>query len=167
MPPLLPSEAPAPPPAAGPASGPPAPVTVVVVDDAPADCDLYCLLLQSWGFQAVATDDGWAGLVCARTLLPALVVTDVRMPHLDGWGLLARLRAGAGTAGIPVLFVTGDPEAVPLARARAAGAAGVLAKPLDFALFQATATRLLAEAGGGGLGDRGDPGAAPPGRPAR
>jgi CheY-like chemotaxis protein len=91
---------------------------VIVVDDVPADRDLLCLLLRTWGPRPVATADGWEALVCARTLLPALVITDPRMRRLDGRGLLALLRAGPEAAHIPVLVVTGEAGHTPGGRLR-------------------------------------------------
>jgi CheY-like chemotaxis protein len=126
----------------GPAPDAAAPL-VLVVDDEAADRELHCLVLRGAGARTVAAADGVEGLVCARTLLPDLVVADLRMPLLDGWGLLARLRAAPATAHIPVLLVTVDAADVPGAVARAAGFSGVLAKPLDLGDLRRAARALL------------------------
>ena len=114
--------------------------TVLVVDDSPADRELYSLLLRGMGLHVINASDGLQGLVCARTLLPDLIITDLRMPALDGWGLMLRLRADATTAGIPVLLVTGDARELAPARVRSAGARALLAKPLDLPDFQSVVT---------------------------
>jgi CheY-like chemotaxis protein len=114
---------------------------VLVVDDNAADRDLHCLVLRAMGLNAVAAGSGWEGLVCARTLLPALVLTDIRMPGLDGWGLVERLRADPRTAAIPVVVVTGDTGETP--RARLALVAALLQKPLDRARFCAAVDAAL------------------------
>jgi CheY-like chemotaxis protein len=101
------------------------------------------MVLRHAGARAVAAADGWEALVCARTLLPALVVADVRMPGLDGWALLARLRAAPRTTHIPVLLVTADPTCATPPQARAAGAVAVLGKPLDLWAFRRLVRRLL------------------------
>jgi CheY-like chemotaxis protein len=119
---------------------------VLVVDDAPADRDLLCLLLRAWGLRPVAAADGWEALVCARTLRPALVVTDLRMPRLDGRALLALLRAGAGTAHIPVLVVTGETGHAPGDREPVIGSSGVLRKPVDARALRRAVEALLAGA---------------------
>ncbi len=137
-------DAPPPPP---PPLAPLAPRLVLVVDDAAADRDLHCLLLRTLGLHAVAAADGWEALVCARTLLPALVVTDLRMPHLGGRELLGHLRAAPETARIPVLVVSGDADELSAARGPVVGCAGVLTKPVDARAFREAVGALL---GGGG-----------------
>ncbi len=119
----------------------PAPAMVLVVDDNAADRDLHCLVLRAMGLNAVAAGSGWEGLVCARTLLPALVLTDVRMPGLDGWGLVERLRADPRTAAIPVVVVTGGAGETP--HARLPRVAALLQKPVDRARLRAAVNAAL------------------------
>lgn len=143
-----PSAAPRDTPAAPPVTDtPPSPhaaaPTVLVVDDAIADQDLHCLLLQRWGLRALAAGDGWEALAYARAVRPDAVVTDLEMPGLDGWGLLARLRAAPETAHVPVLLLSAHAAAVTADRAHAAGACAVLAKPLDRAALRAALERAL------------------------
>jgi ammonium transporter, Amt family len=116
---------------------------VLVVDDESADRELHCLALHSWGLRAIAAGDGWEALVCARTLRPALVIADVRMPGLDGWGLLRRLRAAPETADIPVLLVTGHDESWRPHASAAEGAVGVLRKPIDLDALRRATTALV------------------------
>ena len=142
-------ERPAPPTPASPSEAPHAGdriPTVLVVDDREADQDLHCLLLHRWGLRAIAASDGREALAYTRAVRPDAVVTDLRMPHLDGWGLLAHLRAAPETAGIPVLVVTAHEVDAPTERARTAGAAAVLLKPLDVRAFREALTRALASA---------------------
>lgn len=139
---VAPASAPAPESAAAPR---PAPLTVLVVDDNPADRELHCVVVRALGLNVVAAANGWEGLVFARTLLPDLVLTDLRMPGLDGWALMNRLRAGPETASIPILLITGDAPELSPGLVRAAGATAMLAKPLDLPAFQsAVVTALLA-----------------------
>jgi CheY-like chemotaxis protein len=114
---------------------------VLVVDDSAADRDLHCLVLRTMGLNAVAAGSGWEGLVCARTLLPALVLTDVRMPGLDGWGLVERLRADPRTAAIPVVVVTGEGGETP--RPGLPLVTALLQKPVDRARFRAAVNAAL------------------------
>lgn len=120
------------------------PCTVLVVDDRAADQDLHCLLLRRLGMRAIAAGDGWEALAYTRSVRLHLVVADLDMPRLDGWGLLARLRAAPDTARLPVLLVTAHADRVSAERARAAGAAAMLGKPLDVRAFGDALARLLA-----------------------
>lgn len=119
------------------------PPSVLVVDDNAADRDLHCLVLRAMGMRAVGVSTGWEALVCARTLVPDLVLTEVRMPGLDGPGLVDRLRADPRTAAIPVLLVTGADDVE-----RETGAAVLLRKPIDRARLQAAVASALARVDG-------------------
>ena len=77
---------------------------LVVVDDADMREDVARLLGERWIVETAA--DGEAALAAARICHPALVVTDVVMPRLDGFGLLRALRADASTRDIPVVLLS-------------------------------------------------------------
>jgi len=114
---------------AHPASG-----AVLVVDDDDATRDLLVRLLAREGRNAVGATGGLEGLRLARELHPAAVTLDIAMPDLDGWAVLAALKADPATATIPVIVTTVADERN-LARAR--GAAAYLAKPVDRAALLA------------------------------
>src|SRR4051812_45461075 len=73
--------------------GPDRTPTVLVIDDDPAFRDLVTRFLGKEGFRVVTAPDGDEGLIQARQLLPDLVTLDVLMPGLDGWAVLAALKA--------------------------------------------------------------------------
>ena len=78
--------------------------------------------------QAVRATDGLSALDMIRTVLPAAVVLDIRLPRLDGWKVLAELKAADDTASIPVLIASVVDDAP---RGLALGAAAHLLKPLS------------------------------------
>ncbi len=131
-----------------PAASPPSPpmdarpldaLTVLVADD-DADMRLYlggCLRGMGAAHVLEATD-GHEALRLAPTA--DLVVSDVRMPGLDGVALCAALRADARTHGLPVLLVSGETAALP----PGTGADGFLAKPFNAAGLRTEVERLLA-----------------------
>src|SRR6185312_4023569 len=97
---------------AGPAGGPPAekpaPVVrsrILVVDDN-ADMREYLSSLLAGEYAVAAAADGAAALARVRSDPPDLVLTDVMMPELDGFGLLAALRADPDTSHIPVVMLS-------------------------------------------------------------
>ena len=119
--------------AAGPRDTPPEPgsrssavPTVVIVEDDRRSLDLLSLYVEHAGAEVVAARDGQAGLELIRRLHPAAVVLDIRLPELDGWDLLALVKADPDTASIPVVVVSMVDER---GKGFALGAAEYLVKP--------------------------------------
>ena len=102
---------------------------VLVVDDEPKLLGAYHRILRGAGYEVVAASDGLG----AQTLLEQgrfdVIISDVRMPGLDGFELL---RAAARThPDVPVILVTGSPSSEETDRAVAGGALLYLVKPVD------------------------------------
>jgi CheY-like chemotaxis protein len=88
----------------GDSGGPP--IVIVVVEDDQAVAELTAEVLnEEPGYHAVAVSDGLRALELIRSIHASLVLTDVRLPGLDGFGLYDALRADPVTAGIPVIFM--------------------------------------------------------------
>src|SRR5947207_12286762 len=79
---------------------------LLVIDDDPAVRDLLRRSLRLPGVRIVAAAGGEEGLRLARELRPAVITLDVLMPGLDGWAVLAALKADPALADIPVVMVT-------------------------------------------------------------
>ena len=102
--------------------------TVLVIDDDAAVRDLMARFLGKEGFRVVGAGGGEEGLHLARTLQPDVITLDVLMPGMDGWSVLAALKADAGLAEIPVVMLTMlDDRNL----GYALGAADYLTKPID------------------------------------
>jgi signal transduction histidine kinase/ActR/RegA family two-component response regulator len=102
--------------------------TVLLVDDDRASLDLMDAYLEGSGVRLERATDGPEALRLARELRPAGVVLDIRLPRLDGWEVLARLRQDPATAGIPVVIVSVVEDRP---RGLALGAAEYLLKPVS------------------------------------
>jgi two-component system chemotaxis response regulator CheY len=87
--------------------------------------------------------DGYEGLERARSERPDLVLTDVVMPRLDGFGLVEALQSSELTRGIPVAFMTGRAEKSYETRARELGALAILRKPFTPETLTSVALRAL------------------------
>jgi CheY-like chemotaxis protein len=109
-------------------AGPDHTPTVLVVDDDPAFRDLVTRFLGKEGFRVVPARDGDEGLIQARLLHPNLIILDVLMPGLDGWAVLAALKAEPTLADIPVVMLTMVDDR---SKGFALGASEYLTKPLD------------------------------------
>ena len=103
------------------------PVVLVIEDDASA-AKLLSIHLMEAGFNVEVANDGEAGFEKAQALQPAIITLDILMPGLDGWDLLARLKADQRTAPIPVVIVSIVDER---GRGFALGAAEYLVKPVQ------------------------------------
>jgi signal transduction histidine kinase/DNA-binding response OmpR family regulator len=101
--------------------------TVVVVEDDRRSFDLLRVYLEAAGARVVSAADGEEGLDTVRRLSPAGVVLDILLPGIDGWDVLAQLKADPGTAAIPVIVVSMLDER---GRGFALGATEYLVKPV-------------------------------------
>ncbi|MBO3743107.1 fused response regulator/phosphatase [Actinoplanes flavus] len=118
--------------------------TVMVVDDDPACRDFLRTLLGYRGHQTCEAADGGTALSLARRRPPDAVITDVMMPHLDGYELARLLRVQPATRHIPIVFSTahyGHDEIEPMARA--CGVRDVIFKPAQPGMVLATIDALL------------------------
>ncbi len=101
---------------------------LLVIDDDAAVRDLMQRFLRKEGFSVVAAPDGEQGLRLAKALHPDAITLDVIMPGMDGWAVLAALKADRDLADIPVVMLTiMDSEDV----GYALGAVDYLIKPVE------------------------------------
>jgi len=104
---------------------------VLVADDDPAIRMLCAVNMNPMGLTVLEAADGRRALEQARSERPDLVVSDVKMPGLDGFELAAALRGSEHTRKIPVIFITGETDAATEQRAHEVGAIACLRKPFD------------------------------------
>ena len=117
-------------------SQPQAAKKVLVVDDEATVRYLLSHVLTHAGYLVEVATDGEAALDRIQASRPDLVVLDLMMPGLDGWGVLERLRSAPSHPPVLVVSAHGDSETP--GRAAEAGAAGYMTKP--FALKQLVQT---------------------------
>jgi DNA-binding response OmpR family regulator len=87
-------------------------VKVLLIEDDVAAAEMYRLRLTADGYSVVMAHDGRQGLRMATEELPDFIYLDLRLPGIDGFEVLERLRATAATMHIPVIILTnyGEPE---------------------------------------------------------
>lgn len=108
--------------------------TILVVDTNPDERRAYIALLGNFGHRLLEASDGVQALEVARAELPDLVISDIIMPHMDGFTLVRRLRAEPLLAGVPVIFQTAnylESETEIRRLAKASGVQHILAKPAE------------------------------------
>ncbi|WP_137155989.1 response regulator [Rhizobium sp. FKL33] len=104
---------------------------ILTVDDSVTILKMLSLTLTQAGFQVTQAEDGVAALETLQSDAPDLVVTDINMPRLDGFGLIERIRRDQRYRGLPILVLTTESDAQKKERARKAGATGWIVKPFD------------------------------------
>ena len=104
---------------------------VLVIDDE-APIRLLCRVnLEAEGMSVLEASDGPSGLERARAELPDIVLLDVMMPGLDGWGVAEALLDDASTAEIPIIFLTARAEFRDRARGLDIGGVDYVTKPFN------------------------------------
>jgi CheY-like chemotaxis protein len=81
-------------------------VSVLVVDDEPANLDLLEGLLEPAGFGVLKAASGREGIEMARSEMPSLILLDLMMPDLSGFDVVEALRADEATCEIPIMVLT-------------------------------------------------------------
>ncbi|MGK5007786.1 EAL domain-containing protein [Janthinobacterium sp. LB2P70] len=110
---------------------------ILIIEDNATNMELMVYLLRAFGYTPLAAYDGEEGVRMARSELPDLIICDVHLPKLDGYGVVAELKKDPQLRKIPALAVTalamvGDRE-----RLLEAGFNGYIGKPIEPDLFVA------------------------------
>ena len=117
---------------------------VLIVEDVPDILRLLEETLKFKGYKAVTAYNGQEALEIIQRQKPSLVITDIMMPKLDGFGLVHRLRINPETRTIPVIFLTATYVALEdKAFALNIGATRFIEKPVNFERFLDTIAELL------------------------
>ena len=107
------------------------PPLVLIADDAPAMRVLAITIMKAQGFEVAEAVDGLDALDKAQRLAPAILLLDMDMPRLDGFGVLEALRRRLAGRAVPVVVVTVHDDPATEARCIALGAEDYLTKPIQ------------------------------------
>jgi len=81
-------------------------VKVLFIEDDPAVAEMYKLKLELDGYTVTVAKDGEEGLRVANDSPPDIIFLDTRLPKMDGFAVLERLRSAERTAGVPVIILS-------------------------------------------------------------
>ncbi len=104
-------------------------LSVLAVDDSRTMRDMINLALRTEGFDVHLADDGEHGLEVLDDIDPDVIITDINMPRLDGFGFIDAVRLREDTRTTPILVLTTESSAELKTKARTAGATGWIVKP--------------------------------------
>ena len=117
---------------------------VLAIDDSRTIRNLLRVSLEGAGFEFHSACDGQEGVDIFPEVDPDVVITDINMPKMDGFGVIDTLRGGPN---VPILVLTTESSDDLKARARNAGATGWIVKPFDDASLVSVLRRLTGHMG--------------------
>jgi CheY-like chemotaxis protein len=117
--------------------------TILIIEDEAPIRDNLRQLLQLEGYAVLEAADGVSGIEVAFTSRPDLILCDILMPGVDGYGVLAELRGTPDFAAIPFVFLTASASLEDRSQALRRGADDYLIKPVKIADLLAAIKRQL------------------------
>jgi CheY-like chemotaxis protein len=118
-------------------------VTVLIVEDHPDSRDMMRQVVESFGASVAVAADGRQALRVISWMKPDLILCDLRMPVIDGFGFIDRLRHDPNLSRTAVLAVTALGSEVDIRRTWEAGFDGHLVKPIDYEMIAAQLERIF------------------------
>jgi twitching motility two-component system response regulator PilG len=103
---------------------------ILIVEDTKTITSLLQVYLMGWGLEFVEAKDGEEGLRKAREEKPDLIISDVRMPVMDGFELCAAIRSDKGLHATPLLLLTTLKDEASRQKGKLVGATAFLSKPV-------------------------------------
>jgi len=106
-------------------------LNILAIDDSRTIRELLKQALGAAGFSVTTADDGVDGCETFLKVPADVVITDINMPRMDGFGVIETIRGGETNSRVPILVLTTESGDDLKARARKAGATGWIVKPFD------------------------------------
>ena len=117
---------------------------ILVADDKATGRELVRTVLARCGYLVIEAENGIVALELAHREKPDLIILDIHMPGLDGFGVIKELRADGLFSDTPVIALTASAMQGDKQRAILAGFTGYISKPVSLAVLRAEVQRLLA-----------------------
>ena len=119
------------------------PPLILIVDDNPANVEIFQMRLAANNYEIIAANDGETGLAMAREQQPDLILLDIMMPKMDGIEVCRHLKADASLPFMPIIMVTAKTDTKDVVRGLEAGADEYLTKPVNHAALVARVKSML------------------------
>jgi CheY-like chemotaxis protein len=116
---------------------------VLVVDDTATSRELIRAVLENTGYEVSEAGDGYEAVRIARQTQPDLILLDLQMPNLDGYGALKIIRGDPRLATLPVVALTANAMQGDREKALSAGFTSYISKPVKLSLLRSELARLL------------------------
>lgn len=116
---------------------------ILIIEDNPDVRDNLAEILTLSGYEALIAENGKVGAAMAQTELPDLILCDIMMPELDGYGVLHILSRQSATSDIPFIFLTAKAEKEDFRKGMSLGADDYITKPFDDVVLLETIEKRL------------------------
>ena len=117
--------------------------TVLIADDKPTGRELVRTVLENSGYTVIEASDGMEALKYAREEHPDLIILDLHMPGLDGFGVIQELRRDETFASTPIMALTASAMQGDRERAMSVGFTGYITKPIRLGALRGEVERML------------------------
>lgn len=105
--------------------------TILVVDDSPTIRKLVTMTLEKYGHHVLSATNGLDALNKLKEVVPDLILSDINMPHMDGYQLCKMIRGNSVTRSVPVIMLSGKDGIFDKLRGRMVGATAYMTKPFE------------------------------------
>jgi len=105
--------------------------TILTIDDSRMMREMLLMVLQGAGFNVVQAEDGVDGLEALTRSAPDVIITDINMPRMDGYGVIEGVRQDPRHRATPIIVLSTESSPEKKGRARDAGATGWIVKPFQ------------------------------------
>ncbi|MBL8203958.1 MAG: response regulator [Blastocatellia bacterium] len=105
--------------------------TILVVDDSPTIRKLVTMTLEKYGHHVLSATNGLDALNKLKEVVPDLILSDINMPHMDGYQLCKMIRGNSITRSVPVIMLSGKDGIFDKLRGRMVGATAYITKPFE------------------------------------
>ncbi|SFS57575.1 two-component system, chemotaxis family, response regulator CheY [Sulfitobacter marinus] len=106
-------------------------ISILAIDDSRTMRDLLRLTLEDAGFFVTTAEDGADGVRKLADTNPDVIITDINMPGMDGFGFIETVRSTGQNTSIPILVLSTENSPELKDRARSVGATGWIVKPFN------------------------------------
>ncbi|NNC98958.1 MAG: response regulator [Gammaproteobacteria bacterium] len=116
---------------------------ILTAEDNPINLELLVMILESNGFDVLTAVNGQEAVELTKSRRPDLVIMDIQMPVLDGYGAIKQIRESVSTRSIPVIAVSGNAMHHDIAKIKALGFDHIVSKPFEIVTLLATVNKVL------------------------
>ncbi len=105
--------------------------TILVVDDSPTIRKIVSMALEKYGHRVLCANNGLDAMNKLKEVIPDLILSDITMPHMDGYQLCKMIRGNSVTKTVPVIMLSGKDGIFDRLRGRMVGATAYITKPFE------------------------------------